>query len=49
VRERDARDIGREVSPLVAAHDAVTIDTSKMSVTSVFDFIIKQVIDKRLN
>ena len=49
VRERDARDIGREVSPLVAAHDAVTIDTSKMSVTSVFDFIIKQVIEKRLN
>ena len=35
VRDRDARDMNREVSPLIAADDAVTIDTSEMAVARV--------------
>ena len=41
VRDRDARDMNREVSPLIAADDAVTIDTSEMSVARVFNAVIK--------
>lgn len=33
VEARDARDSGRDVAPLVAADDALTIDTSDMSIT----------------
>lgn len=48
VRDRDARDMNREVSPLIAADDAVTIDTSEMSVARVFNSIIALVHAKRL-
>merc|ERR1711965_451258 len=41
VRDRDARDTNREVSPLVAANDALTINTSKMSVSRVLNSIIE--------
>jgi len=36
LKERDARDAKRAVAPLVAAPDAVTIDTSTMSANDVF-------------
>ena len=48
VRDRDARDMNREVSPLIAADDAVTIDTSKMSVARVINSICELVHAKRL-
>jgi cytidylate kinase len=32
IRSRDARDIGRTAAPLVAANDAVVIDTSGMEI-----------------
>ena len=48
VRDRDARDMNREVSPLIAADDAVTIDTSEMSVACVLNSIFELVRAKRL-
>ena len=48
VRDRDARDMNREVSPLIAADDAVTIDTSEMSVARVLNSIFELVRAKRL-
>ena len=48
VRDRDARDMNREVSPLIAADDAVTIDTSKMSVARVINSICELVHANRL-
>ena len=41
VRDRDARDMNRKVSPLKAADDAVKIDTSEMSVARVLNAVIK--------
>lgn len=37
---RDAHDSGRETSPLVAAEDALALDTSDMNVDEVVDWII---------
>lgn len=48
VRDRDARDMNREVSPLVAADDAMIIDSSEMTVISVFNSIVKLAHAKRL-
>ena len=48
VRNRDARDMNREVSPMIAADDAVTIDTSEMSVALVLNSIFELVHAKRL-
>ena len=48
VRDRDARDMNREVSPMIAADDAVTIDTSEMSVALVLNSIFELVHAKRL-
>lgn len=48
VRDRDARDMNREVSPLIAADDAVTIDTSEMTVAHVLNSIFELVHAKRL-
>jgi cytidylate kinase len=39
VRSRDERDMSREVSPLVAAADAVELDTSELSVHEVVDTV----------
>jgi cytidylate kinase len=39
LRVRDARDSGREASPLVAAADAVTLDTTALSVEQVVERI----------
>lgn len=48
VRDRDARDTNREVSPLVAANDALTIDTSGLSVSRVLISIIEHANARRL-
>ena len=46
IQERDTRDVQRTVSPLVAAEDAVTIDTTGLTidgvVTRVLDLVINQ-------
>jgi cytidylate kinase len=40
VRSRDERDINREASPLLAAEDAIQIDTSEMSIQEVTDEVL---------
>ena len=35
IRERDERDASRDVAPMVAAHDAITIDASTLSIDEV--------------
>ena len=40
VRARDERDKNREVSPLVAAEDAIEIDTSELSIDEVLDEVL---------
>jgi cytidylate kinase len=40
VRARDERDTNREVSPLVAAQDAIEIDTSELSIDEVLDEVL---------
>ena len=41
IRERDERDINREVSPLRQAEDAVLVDTSDMTVDEAVGTIVK--------
>jgi len=41
IRERDARDRDRQASPLVAAEDAITIDSTNLSI----DQVLRQVLD----
>jgi cytidylate kinase len=48
VRARDERDTKREVSPLVAAEDAIELDTSDMSVLEVLDTVLHIIDFKRL-
>ena len=43
VRARDARDSGREDAPMVAASDAVILDTSSMSIADAVQAAIRQV------
>ena len=40
VRARDERDINRDISPLVAASDAIEIDTSELSINEVLDAVL---------
>ena len=40
VQARDERDTNREVSPLVAAQDAIEIDTSELSIDEVLDEVL---------
>jgi cytidylate kinase len=48
VRVRDERDTNREASPLVAAEDAVELDTSNMSALEVLDTVLHIIDFKRL-
>ena len=48
VRARDERDTNREVSPLVAADDAIEIDTSDLSIDEVLDAVLNIVLLKGL-
>ena len=48
VRARDEKDTNREVSPLVAAEDAVELDTSNMSDIEVLDTVLHIIDFKRL-
>ncbi len=46
IEARDERDIGRAASPLVAAPDAVTIDSSSMSIAAVVQTIWSLVVER---
>jgi len=46
-RERDARDARREHSPLVAANDAVPVDTTELDLEGVLDQIFTLVVEAR--
>ncbi len=46
-RERDARDREREHSPLVAAPDAVPVDTTGMDLDGVIDQLVTLVVEQR--
>ncbi len=48
IKERDARDANREVSPLIAAEDAVTIDSTELSVDAVFSRVLDLVATRGL-
>ena len=48
VTARDERDMNREVSPLVAAEDAIRLDTSEMSAKDVLETILNIIDFKRL-
>lgn len=47
IKERDYRDMHREVSPLTQAEDAVCIDSSEMTIEEVVALIIKLVKEKQ--
>ncbi|AEP36382.1 (d)CMP kinase [Taylorella asinigenitalis] len=42
MRKRDEQDRNRSIAPLVAAKDAITIDTTSMSIDEVVNFIIQK-------
>ncbi len=46
IQERDARDSSRSVSPLVAAEDAIVLDSSTMPIAEVFDLVMSKVEEK---
>jgi cytidylate kinase len=48
IKERDARDKGREVSPLIPAEDAIIIDSSATPIDEVFDQVLQKVKEKGL-
>ncbi len=48
IEERDARDSSREVSPLVAAEDAIVIDSTTTPIADVFEFVMLKVSEKGL-
>ena len=48
IRERDARDSSREVSPLVPAEDAIVIDSGNLSIPDVFAQVMLKVKEKGL-
>lgn len=41
LRKRDARDVNREVAPLVKAPDAIVVDSSEMSVDEVVEVMLR--------
>jgi CMP/dCMP kinase len=48
IRERDARDSSRDVSPLMPAEDAIVIDSSDLSIPDVFAQVMLKVKEKGL-
>lgn len=47
IQERDARDMSRSEAPLVAASDAITIDTSELSIEQVVAQVLALVNEKK--
>lgn len=48
IQERDARDSNREASPLVAAEDAITVDSTELSIDEVVDRVLSLAADRGL-
>jgi len=46
IRARDDRDTNRAVAPMVAAEDAIEVDSTEISAQEVFDQLIKVVKEK---
>ena len=40
IKERDSRDMHREISPLVIVPDAIIVDTTNLSVDETVDYIL---------
>ncbi len=47
IRKRDERDSGRDVAPLEAAHDAITIDTTTLDADAAFEAAMAVIAVKR--
>ena len=43
IKKRDIEDTKRSISPLKPAKDAIIINTSKLTITEVFDFVVKNI------
>ncbi|MEK6530912.1 MAG: (d)CMP kinase [Deltaproteobacteria bacterium] len=43
IRERDARDMGRDASPLKAANDAIRIDTGGLDINGVLERVLMEI------
>jgi cytidylate kinase len=46
IKERDARDSSREVSPLLPAEDAIIIDSTAVPIADVFQLAMQKVKEK---
>lgn len=49
IKERDARDSNRDASPLVAAEDAISIDSTELSIDEVLQRVLILVADRGLD
>ena len=43
IKQRDNEDIQREISPLVKAKDAISIDTTHMPIEELVDFMVRNI------
>ena len=43
IKKRDIEDTKRSISPLKPAKDAIIINTSKLTITKLFDFVVKNI------
>ena len=43
IRQRDQEDINRKISPLVKAQDALEVDTTRLSIEEVTDYVLKNI------
>lgn len=49
IKKRDIEDKKRSISPLKPAKDAIIVDTSKLSITKVFNFVVKNISECKNN
>ena len=49
LKKRDLEDKKRSISPLKPAKDAIIVDTSKLTITKVFNFVVKKISECKNN
>ena len=49
IKKRDIEDTKRSISPLKPAKDAIIINTSKLTITKLFDFVVKNISECKNN
>ena len=49
IKKRDIEDKKRSISPLKPAKDAIIVDTSKLTITKVFNFVVKNISECKNN